>query len=203
MISLARIVNCQHPAHCRACKERVRELLFAIYGECRVSHSFTWSARPEDYANTAIGKTLQQIRAALGDLRGHRDFIKSAQMPPCDYFIADPPFIVEFDENQHFSRARLITLNNYPDNAQSGFSISRWRELCHELDAKDNKPFDRDERRGWYDVLRDWVPQVHGFAPTVRLYAGEFDWCTLDAASTTGTERFMALLSDRLPSRLR
>ena len=84
-----------------------------------------------------------------------------------------------------------------------GFPISRWRELCYELDAKDDKPFDRDERRAWYDVLRDWVPQVLGFNPTVRLYAGEFDWCTLDAASTTGTERFMALLSDRLPGRIR
>jgi hypothetical protein len=196
-------VNSEHSPHCHVCKARVRELLAAIYGDCRANHQFPWPSHPQDYVNTAIGSLLEQIRIDLGEWRGHRDFIKSAQMPPCDYFIPDPPFIVEFDENQHFSRARLITLNNYPDNAQSGFSISRWRELCHELDAKDNKPFDRDERRGWYDVLRDWVPQVHGFAPTVRLYAGEFDWCTLDAASTTGTERFMALLSDRLPGRLR
>jgi hypothetical protein len=196
-------VNSEHSAHCRACKERVRELLAAIYGACRANHQFPWPSHPQDYANTAIGNVLEQIRTALGDWRGHRDFIKSAQMPPCDYFIPDPPFIVEFDENQHFSRARLVTLNNYPANAQLGFPISRWRELCHELDAKDDKPFDRDERRAWYDVLRDWVPKVHGFNPTVRLYAGEFDWCTLDAASTTGTERFMAWIGDRLPHRIR
>ena len=196
-------MNFQHSAHCRACKERVHELLIAIYGECRTHCQFPWQAQPQIYTGTVLGNTLRQIHEALADLRGHRDFIKSAQMPPCDYFIAAPPFIVEFDENQHFSRARLVTLDDYPAHAQLGFPISLWRELCHELDAKDDKPFDRDERRGWYDVLRDWVPQVHGFAPTVRLYAGEFDWCTLDAASTTGTERFMALLSDRLPSRLR
>ena len=192
-----------HSAHCRLCKQRVAEMLGAIYGGCEQNYSFGWSASPRDYAKTPIGATLERIQSSLENFRGNRDFIKSPLVPPCDYYVSDPPFILEFDENQHFSRARLITLNNYPDNAQSGFSISRWRELCHELDAKDDKPFDRDERRGWYDVLRDWVPQVHGFAPTVRLYAGEFDWCTLDAASTTGTERFMALLSDRLPGRLR
>ena len=196
-------MNSEHSAHCRACKERVGELLTAIYGACRSNHQFPWPSHPQDYANTAIGNMLEQIRNALGDWRGHRDFIKSAQMPPCDYFIPDPPFIVEFDENQHFSRARLLTLDNYPANAQLGFSISVWRELCHELDAKDDIPFDRDERRAWYDVLRDWVPKIHGFNPTVRLYAGEFDWCTLDAASTTGTERFMAWIGDRLPDRIR
>jgi hypothetical protein len=196
-------MNSEHSAHCYACKARVRELLAAIYGDCRANHQFPWLSHPQDYVNTAIGNLLEQIRIDLGEWRGHRDFIKSAQMPPCDFFIPDPPFIVEFDENQHFSHARLVTLNNYPARAQLGFSISRWRELCHELDAKDDKPFERDERRAWYDVLRDWVPKAHGFNPTVRLYAGEFDWCTLDAASITGTDRFVALLSDRLPGRIR
>jgi hypothetical protein len=31
----------EHSQHCRACKERVRELLTAIYGHCHVNHSFT------------------------------------------------------------------------------------------------------------------------------------------------------------------
>jgi hypothetical protein len=196
-------VNSQHSAHCRACKERVRELLTAIYGDCRANQQFPWPSRPQDYATTAVGNLLEQIRTALGDLRGHRDFIKSAQMPPCDYFISDPPFIVEFDESQHFSRARLVTLNNYPANAQIGFPISRWRELCREIDARDDEPFDRDERRAWYDTLRDLVPIVHGFKPTVRLYAEEFELCGLDAGSVHGVESFRTLLRDRLPDRIR
>lgn len=196
-------MNSQHSAHCRACKERVRELLTAIYGECRTNHQFSWPSQPQDYANTAVGNLLEQICAALSGWRGHRDFIKSAQVPPCDYFVSDPPFIVEFDESQHFSRARLVTLSNYPANAQIGFSFSRWQNLCREIDAKDDEPFDRDERRAWYDTLRDLVPRVHGFNPTVRLYAGEFAWCTLDAASSTGTKRFTAWIGDRLPDRIR
>ena len=193
----------EHSAHCRACKERVRELLTAIYGECRVNHSFPWPTQPELYANTPIGNLLEQIRAALGDLRGHRDFIKSPQMPPCDYVISDPPFILEFDESQHFTRPRLVTLALYPENLESGFWLSHWQELCRQIDAQDDQPFDRDERRAWYDTLRDLVPTVHGFNPTVRLYAGEFAWCSLDAAVKTGPDQFVALLRDRLPVRIR
>jgi hypothetical protein len=44
----------------------------------------------------------------------------------------------------------------------------------------DDQPFDRDERRAWYDALRDLVPIVYGFKPTVRLYAGEREWCRFD-----------------------
>jgi hypothetical protein len=192
-----------HSAHCRVCKERVRELLSAIYGDCRVNHSFPWPARPEDYSNTAIGTQLERIRAALGNFRGHRDFIKSAQVPPCDYFISDPPFIVEFDESQHFSRARLITLANYPENFPLGFSPSRWQELCRDIDAKDDKPFDRDERRAWYDTLRDLVPCVHVFRPTVRLYAGDYQWCALNAALDRDRDAFVGLMTYGLPPRNR
>ena len=176
-----------HSAHCRACKVRVHELLSAIYGACHVNRSFPWSTRPEDYANTVIGTVLERIRAALGEWRGHREFIKSAYVPPCDYVISDPPFIVEFDESQHFSRSRLITLANYPENFPLGFSRARWQELCRAIDASDDQPFDRDERRAWYDTLRDLLPTLHGFQPTVRIYAEEVGWCGL-----TTSERDLA-----------
>ena len=192
-------MNYEHSPHCRACKERVHELLSAIYGDCRTHRQFSWPARPEDYADTVIGTTLQRIRDALGDLRGHRDFIKSAQMPPCDYFIADPPFIVEFDENQHFSRPRWVALANYPDNVAVGFSVSQWQELCRAIDAVDDTPIDRDERRAWYDTLRDLLPLVHSFKPTVRLFAAETQWCAL-GDSARDIETFRALIDPRLPA---
>jgi hypothetical protein len=176
--------NNLHSAHCRACKERIGEILTAIYGACRVNHQFPWPARPEEYTASAVGNSLELIRGALGAWRGHRDFIKSAQVPPCDFCISDPPFILEFDESQHFSPARLITLELYRETMPLGFSLSRWRSLCREIDAQDNEPIDRDERRAWYDVLRDFVPIVFGFKPTVRLYAGDHQWCALEAANT-------------------
>jgi hypothetical protein len=188
-----------HSGHCRACKERVGEILTAIYGMCSVNQQFPWPAHPEKYAAAAIGNSLELIRGALGTWRGHRDFIKSAQVPPCDFFISDPPFILEFDESQHFSWARLITLELYPKTMTLGFSLSHWRSLCREINAQDDKPFDRDERRAWYDVLRDFVPIVYGFKPTVRLYAGAYQWCAFDAASAEQRKLFRRLCEIRPP----
>jgi hypothetical protein len=125
---------------------------------------------------------LELIRNALGEWRGHRDFIKSPRVPPCDCYVSAPPFILEFDESKHFSQARLITLQLYPKTLSMGFSLTRWRDLCREINAVDDQPIDRDERRAWYDVLRDLVPAVYGFRPTVRLYAGDYEWCSLDPA---------------------
>jgi len=168
-----------HSPHCRACKKRVREILTATYGECRVNYQFPWPARAEDYSTTAVVNSLQLICTALANWRGHRDFVKSARVPPCDFYVSDPPFILEFDESQHFSRARQITLEFYPKTLPLGFSPLRWQDLCREIDARDDKPIDRDERRAWYDALRDLVPMVYGFQPTVRLYAGDCEWCAL------------------------
>ena len=191
--------NDLHSAHCRACKECVGELLKAIYGDCVINAQFPWLSRPEAYANTPIAGSLQRICTALGDLRGHREFIKQPVVPPCDFHIIDPPFILEFDESQHFSRPRLLTLSHYPADLKMGFSVNRWQELCREIDAADDTPIDRDERRAWYDTLRDLVPILHGFAPTVRVYGGEFRWCQLDPLSEQARPMFLGLLGDRLP----
>lgn len=188
-----------HSAHCRACKDCVGALLKAVYGDCRLNAQFSWPSHPDDYANTPIGALLQQICAGLGDLRGHRDFIKHPQVPPCDFHLIDPPFILEFDESQHFSRPRLVTLALYPADLKMGFSGDLWQELCREIDAADDTPIDRDERRAWYDTLRDLVPPLHGFAPTVRLYAGEFQWCALNPTASEDRKIFLRLLHERLP----
>jgi hypothetical protein len=167
-------------------------MLSALYGECQVNYGFAWSARTEDYASTVVGDALQRIRTALGDVRGHRDFIKSPLVPPCDYYIPEEKLIVEFDESQHFTCQRLISLSLYPDDPKYGFSLERWTDLCRRIAAIDDTPIDRDERRAWYDSLRDLVPAVYGFKPTVRLYAGESAWCSLDAANPKDRDRFRA-----------
>ena len=190
--------NNLHSAHCRLCKRRVGEMLKAIYGGCQQNYSFCWSASPRDYAKTPIGTTLDRIQSSLENFRGHGDFIKSPLVPPCDYYVSAPPFILEFDENQHFSRPRLIALSLYPDDLKLGFSVADWRDLCRGLEARDDEPFDRDERRAWYDTLRDLVPTVYGFAPTARLYGDAYPWCSLDAGSARDRERFLGWMSSRL-----
>jgi hypothetical protein len=120
-------------------------------------------------------------------------------VPPCDYYIPEQKLIVEFDENQHFTRPRLITLSFYPGNLKLGFALERWKDLCRRIDAMDDTPIDRDERRAWYDVLRDLVPAIHGFEPTVRLHAGDYTWCSLDPASAQDRARFQNLLREIKP----
>src|SRR5262245_24800279 len=173
-------------------------MLSRLYGDCQVNYMLSWPSGPEAYSNALIGSALKQVYEALAQYRGHREFIKSGLVPPCDYYVAEPPFILEFDESQHFSRARLVTLNHYPTDLPLGFSLARWRELCRVIDAKDDEPIDRDERRAWYDTLRDLVPLTHGFNPTVRIYAEEFVWCSLDAKTSRGLQAFGGLLTNRL-----
>jgi hypothetical protein len=168
-------------------------MLVACYGECATGHQFAWPARPDDYT-APLRDILESIRDAVADFRGHRDFIKSALVPPCDYFLLQRRQIVEFDESQHFSRPRLISLSLYPSDAHHGFSVARWMDLCRRIDAVDESPVDRDERRAWYDTLRDLVPALHGFRPTVRLYSEDYIWCSLDRANPEHRVTFKAFV---------
>jgi hypothetical protein len=43
------------------------------------------------------------------------------------------------------------------------------------------------------------VPTVHGFSPTMRLYAGAYPWCSLSAASELHRTQFLGLLENPLP----
>ena len=188
-----------HPERCRDCKERVRQLLTTIYGECLVSYSFPWPTKPDYYRGTTVGDALERISESLQQLRGYQNFIRTDQMPPCDYYLPDPGFIVEFDESQHFTRPRMATLRAYPPELKGGFSIVQWLDLCRQLDAEDNDPPDRDERRAWYDTLRDLVPTLHEFHPTVRLYSEAYRWCSLNQDSKMDLEVFRSFLKPSLP----
>lgn len=183
-----------HSQHCRACKERVRQLLTVIYGECRTGHSFPWPSNPQHYQGTAVGRVLESIHKDLQRLRGNRDFIRAEQTPPCDYYLPRVSLIVEFDESQHFTRPRELTLEHYLPELSVGFSIPQWIDLCKRIKAEDLEPPDRDERRAWYDTLRDLVPSLHGFKPTVRVYSEAIGWCSLNKDSKKDLETFRSLL---------
>ena len=111
----------------------------------------------------------------------------------CDYWVPDPGFIVEFDESQHFTIPRKLALAEYADEEHLGFSAKRWITLCEHHDSKDNDPPFRDEQRAWYDTLRDVLPSIKGLGPTVRLYAGDRVWCSLDPDSEEDRGRFLGL----------
>ena len=185
----------RHSERCSECKTRIRELLERIYGTCLPNHKFSWSARLSSYEGTSIFPALQNVVTTLEEYRGFRfkNFVKTETVAPCDFWVPDPGFIVEFDESQHFTNPRKLALSMYPDDQPLGFSKERWVALCDKHKARDNSPPYRDEQRAWYDALRDLVAPLKGFRPTVRLYARDFAWCSLDPDSSNDLKHFSAI----------
>lgn len=195
----------RHSERCQACKTRVRELLERLYGTCSVSQKFRWQTGLAAYRGTEIEPTLRNVAAALKAYRefGVDDFVKADFLAPCDFWVSDPGFIVEFDESQHFTGPRKLALSAYPAEQPLGFSAERWIALCEDHDAKDNDPEYRDEQRAWYDTLRDLVPSIEGLQPTVRLYARDWAWCSMDPDNSDHLEMFSELIGHGKPDFIR
>lgn len=183
----------RHSERCRECKTRVYQFLERIFGACLREHRFGWPTRPSDYSGTSLYLTLQGVLSSLESLRGFNDFIRSGTVSPCDFFMPEPGFIVEFDESQHFTVPRRQALSLYPSELPTGFSVERWISLCDNHQAKDNDPPYRDEQRAWYDTLHDLLPPFHGLGPTVRIYSRDLDWCSLNPDLEADIERFQML----------
>ena len=185
-----------HSERCPECKIRVRELLERLYGTCLPNHRFRWQTSLEAYRGTQIEPTLRKVVAALKAHRGFGvgDFVKADFLAACDFWVPDPGVIVEFDESQHFTAPRKLALSAYPAEHPSAFPVERWIALCEHHGARDNDPPYRDEQRAWYDTLRDLVPSLEGLQPTVRLYARDRAWCSLDPEDRDHLRTFSSLL---------
>ena len=136
------IASTSHSERCRECKRRVRELLERIYGTCLPNHHLCWQTGLAPYAGTSIYSALRNMAAVLKMHRGFGigDFVRRDVLAGCDFWVPDPGFIVEFDESQHFTSPRKLTLSAYANEPPLGFSTERWIALCEHHDARDNAP---------------------------------------------------------------
>lgn len=169
-------------------------MLREIYYDVSTNYRFEAGTKPEDYIGSVYHDELNEIYSALQTCRGHDNFVKTRNLPHCDYYVPNPGFILEFDESQHFTFCRKISLTKYPSNLQLGFEAKKWIRLCQELNKKDNDPPYRDEQRAWYDTLRDFLPSLIGLKPTIRLYSRDFHWCSLNPSNPSHIERFKSIL---------
>jgi hypothetical protein len=190
----ATLTVAHHDERCPKCKGTVRKLLEKIYGKVGQNYKFEVGTRLEDFLSTSCYDKLKEIYEALQNHRGFREFVKATTLPNCDFFIPSPGFIVEFDETQHFTLPRKIALNMYPNELELGYNRGKWIALCQKINARDNDPPYRDEQRAWYDTLRDFLPEITGLKPTIRLFAGDFAWCSLNPNSTSDVQRFSRFL---------
>lgn len=184
-------ISGRHSERCPVCKERVKQLLRRLYGSVEEGKSFTVPTRPSVLMTRLGDPLLGQIYDGLTALRGHETFVRRDYLPPCDYFVPEPAFVLEFDERQHFTVARRDSLERYGTAVPLGFDVQRWIRLCRRIDAHDNDPPYRDEQRAWYDTLRDFLPLLlDEQLPTVRLFAGDRPWCHLDPDNADDTAIF-------------
>ncbi|TAJ44056.1 hypothetical protein [Methanofollis fontis] len=185
-----------HNERCRDCKQTVRAMLERIYGTVISEHRVHCATLLEEYRDTPFYPALSGIYRSLQHYRNAEDFVRAGYVD-VDFYVPEPGFAVEFDESQHFTRPRHIALEAYPPHLKVGYPVHRWKTLCEEIDAHDSDPPYRDEQRAWYDTLRDFLPEIKGFLPTVRLYAGEMAWCDLDPEDPADVERFKDLMAKK------
>jgi hypothetical protein len=183
-----------HDERCPKCKERIRKLLQKIYEEVDEGYKFDTGTMPEDYRDTKYYHSLKAIYEALQEQRGFKEFVKAKTLPNGDFFMPCQKLIVEFDESQHFTLPRTITLECYPESLDVGFDRQKWIRLCETIGAKDNDPPYRDEQRAWYDTLRDFLPAIKGLKPTIRLHSKDYLWCSLNPDKASDVEKFKEIM---------
>jgi hypothetical protein len=152
----------------------------AAAGEVLEQQSLGLSTQLEDYRRSSLYEALATIHGALQRHRGFVSFVGAGRLRGADYFLPRHRLTVEFDESQHFTAPRRLALSLYPVDVPLGFDLGRWMTLCAQLDRHDRRPPYRDEQRAWLDALRDFSAPLLGNRPTVRVYAGDEAWCSLD-----------------------
>lgn len=184
------ILDTRHDERCPKCKETIEKLLEKLYGRVEKNFRFDIGTSPENFRDTPFYNKLKEIYGLIQNYRGFKEFVRIDTLPQCDYFIPEARIIVEFDESQHFSQPRKIALSHYPENLKLGYDRKRWIGFCEKINSKDNNPPYRDEQRAWYDTLRDFLPGIINIEPTVRLFAKDFAWCSLDPNNEYEVRKF-------------
>jgi len=187
----------RHNESCKECKTRVEELLSVIFGEVKQGYGLNISSRLEGFKDTPYYDCLSEIFELLQKYRGHTSFIHRKRLPNVDFFVPFPGFVFEYDESQHFTKPREISLCHYPGHIKMRFDKERWLCFCRELHKKDNSPLYRDEQRAWYDTLRDFAPYILGLKPTVRVFARDLVWCSLQISSKEDIQTFSEIIGGK------
>lgn len=150
---------------------------------------FTWlsgKGHIEPAAQSAPSRTLDRLAAIHEALGGDPSLLRDKQRkePESDFRWGEHT-IVELDEFQHFSTARLRSLDFY-DGFPVGFSVARYRRICNEHRARADKyraskrakdfpvPGSRTAQRAYMDAARDLLGPAIEYS-VIRIPAAEED----------------------------
>lgn len=145
-----------------------------FYGDVVCEKTFSWMKTPAE-----ITGEYALLYHRLSAYRGDKNFAKRNVTLRCDFVCENSKLIIEYDERQHFSEARKISLLAYPD-VPLHYDRELWISACQDIQAKDNYPVNRDEVRAFYDSTRDIEAAKHGYT-LVRIMHGQIDFQSANA----------------------
>jgi len=165
-----------------------------LSGNGHMNPIVTTTAAPELVnALSAIHETLGGVHAALA--------AKRPGNPPTPDLVHTPTgCLIEVDEVQHFTSARLRSLELYP-SVRLGFETAEYRSLIARFQAKGDKAFahkvtadfpqpgGRQAQRAYNDALRDLLAPTFTGHPVIRIPAPDR---VIDASSI---DRLLTALS--------
>lgn len=143
-------------------------------GDIVCEKAYSWMKTPEK-----IEGEYQELYNALSLYRGDTKFAKKNVILRCDFVCEGQKLIIEYDERQHFSEARKMSLESDLD-IPLNYDRDKWIKACEDICAKDNSPKNRDEVRAYYDSTRDIQAYKHGYR-LVRIMHGQTDFEVEDA----------------------
>lgn len=138
-------------------------------GDIVCEKTFPWLKTPY-----IIEGDYENLYRSLSEFRGDKAFAKRNVQLRCDFVCESEKLIIEYDERQHFSEARKVSLLAYPD-IPVYFDRQLWIQACNDINAKDGHPVNRDEVRAYYDSVRDIESSKHGYK-LVRIMHGQTDF---------------------------
>lgn len=189
----------KHDTRCSDCKDVIRKMLEAISGDVKMKFKVQGiPLRIDAYKGHRYSPDLKKVFESLIKIRGYKDFVRINNLQRCDFYLPNEKRIVELDEYQHFTKARSISLSNYPTSLKLGYDKKMYRAICEAKNQHDNDKdcIFRDEQRAWYDTIRDFLPLLSKEVskPTIRIPIGLFDWCSLNPNSKKDVELFKEFL---------
>lgn len=177
--------------------------------EALIGKSFEWFINK--HHQTQFRTYFPVINKIFNELNGNENINQNKRRVflRCDaYFGGEHNFIFEFDEFQHFSCARLKTLELYPKDLKTNFSLSNWKDFCCEYKERADKyrrskvavDFDfvggRTAQRAYFDCFRDLLPVDNNLNPTLRI--SEFEVSDIDSINSENCKRIEKLLKEKL-----
>lgn len=146
---------------------------------------------------------MSKIFVALGGIEAEQAAKRTTPLPG-DFVHEQSGVMIEIDESQHFTTARLTTLELYPSDAPLGFSLGSYRDLCEQWRARSERyraskdargfgPGGRVRQRAYHDALRDLAAPVMGHPPVLRVAAPDRDG---DAAYLRVRDQLVSLLEE-------